>query len=546
MIVQPGPLTRIGAVHVTVIPVLHHGQQIGDAVVRRLVNIDSGHIYRESDLAAAQRSLYQTNAYIHVAVGLDSAHGARIGGDSIAPLEVSLVENTMHSARVGVGYGQLDCFRASGEFDDYDFLSGARHLELQGRVSKIGIGKPLDGGPHSGIAQLCQQARHDILYSRDSTWLDYYVGATLAQPFLFGLNTVPTITAYRSRVSEYNAYVRTTNIGGIASLVWQPSVRTPITFSYAMDYGRTEAQPALFCAVFNLCDGEDRARVEQNLRLAVVSAVIAHDGSNSTTSPTAGGTARFEMRHASPWVFSDTALQFNTLLGDVARYVSLGSGNVLALHLRAGAVFGRGFRSNTGFIPPQERMYAGGPNSVRGFAQNDLGAVAYITTTQSYKIVPAVGDSFFQDTATSYRRVVPVGGNSLLVGNVELRLRSPVLPDVLQFALFVDAGNVWNRGIGLTVPTLLVTPGIQVAALTPIGPVRLVVGYNSYPLPKGPIYYENSSSLNGTLPCVSPGNTLPVVGGVQSSGSCPATFKPAQSSSFGSKLTFGLAIGQAF
>jgi hypothetical protein len=114
---------------------------------------------------------------------------------------------------------------------------------------------------------------------------------------------------------------------------------------------------------------------------------------------------------------------------------------------------------------------------------------------------------------------------------------------VLQFALFVDAGNVWNRGTASAFwQKTPVTPGIQVAALTPIGPVRLVVGYNSSPLPKGPLYYESSSSLNGTLPCVSPA----VANAVQSSSSCPATFSPAQSTSFGSRLTFGLAIGQAF
>jgi hypothetical protein len=57
----------------------------------------------------------------------------------------------------------------------------------------------------------------------------------------------------------------------------------------------------------------------------------------------------------------------------------------------------------------------------------------------------------------------------------------------------------------------------------------------------------------GSLPCVSPGNTLAVHRPdpasnvlVQSEGRCPATFLPSGSSSFRSRLTFGLAIGQAF
>jgi outer membrane protein assembly factor BamA len=537
--VRTGPLTRFGATRVSVLPASHRQQQIPDAVVKGLVRIDSGSIYRERTIADAQRSLYETDAYLHVGVGLDSAAGQRIGSDSIAPLDVSLAENTMHAARVGAGYGTLDCFRVSSELDDDNFLSQAQHLSLQGRLSKIGVGEPL-----SGASQLCPQARHDPY----STELNYYLGATLTQPHFFGLQTVPTLTAYSSRVSEYNAYVQTTKIGGIASLVWQRSVRTPVTFSYSMDFGNTQAQPALFCAVFNLCDSTDRANVQKDLRLAVVSAVISHDGSNNAVSPTAGGTARFEARYSSPWVLSDSALRFSTLLGDVARYVSVGNGNVLAFHLRAGEVFGRGF------IPPQERLYAGGPTSVRGFPQNELGAATYIASSYTVDTVSPTSYYFRVKDSTKAYRVVPVGGNSLLVGNIELRLRSPVLPDILQFAVFEDAGDVWNRGdpsVALRTVKIQATPGVQVAALTPIGPVRLAVGYDPYPSLPGSIYYESSSAINGALPCVSPNNRLLVTQHstktlVQAAGVCPATFHPAINTSFWSRLTLNLAIGQSF
>ena len=185
----------------------------------------------------------------------------------------------MHAARIGGGYGTLDCFRATGELDDYNFLRGARHLTLQGRVSKIGIGKPLDGAPG-----LCPQARNDPYSNR----LNYYLGATLVQPVFFGLRTVPTLTAYTSRVSEYRVYVRTTTIGGIASVEYDRWPTTPITFGYTMDYGRTEAQPALFCAVFNLCAAEDRERVQQNQRLAVASVLVTHDASDNAVAPDRG------------------------------------------------------------------------------------------------------------------------------------------------------------------------------------------------------------------------------------------------------------------
>jgi outer membrane protein insertion porin family/translocation and assembly module TamA len=547
LIVSTGAFTRFGDVSIDVTPALHHTRQISDHVVEQIIGIDSGDVYREQRLIDAQRSLYETDAYQHVSMELDSAHGERsnrVGRDSIAPLAVSLLENTMHAARLGVGYGTLDCFRVSSELDNYNFLKGARRLEVRARLSKIGIGRPLGGAPN-----LCPQAQQDPY----STRLNYYLAATLRQPIFLGLRTVPTFTAFTQRVSEYNAYVRTTLIGGVASLAWRQSGHSPVTLSYTLDFGRTEAQPSLFCAVFNLCTSEDRERVQTNQRLGVVSLALSHDGSNSATSPTRGSVTRFELRHASPLVLSDTALQFNTLIGDAAHYIPLWDGAVLALHIRAGAVFGRGFGLNTGFIPPQERMYGGGPTSVRGFRQNELGAIAYIAG--QYQTVQVDDSTYrFADTSGTYRRAVPLGGNSLLVGNAELRLRSPFLSNLLQFAIFADAGDVWNRGLDSAFFgnfKLKVTPGVQVAALTPIGPVRLVIGYNPYRRPKGPLYYENTIAEGGSLPCVSPGNDLPVHEApdgtmVQAEGRCSATFQPAPNTSFRSRLTFSLAIGQAF
>ena len=80
----------------------------------------------------------------------------------------------------------------------------------------------------------------------------------MSQPAFSGIRAIPTITLFSERVSEYNAYLRTTVIGGVASLEYRRWPSLPITFAYSMDLGRTEAQPALFCAVFNLCDREDR------------------------------------------------------------------------------------------------------------------------------------------------------------------------------------------------------------------------------------------------------------------------------------------------
>lgn len=548
--VTPGPRTRIGAIKIEVEPLRGGKQQIPTKVVRRIMGLDSGVLYRENEIVAAQRALYQTEAYQHVSITPDS------GADTVITLYARLAEAAMHAARVGAGYGTLDCFRLTGEYTDFNFLNGARRLDVSSRVSKIGIGRPLGGTPG-----LCPAARKDVF----STRLNYYVGATLRQPLFLGLRTVPTITVYSQRVSEYNAYLRTTAIGGAASLAWRGLTRTPVTATYAMDLGRTEAQPALFCAVFNLCEATERERIQRTQRLAVLSVAATRDNSNSLLSPTRGSVIRLEARHSSPAILSDKDLQFNKVLGDASRYVSIGAGNVLAFRVRGGTVFGRRVNLAAGFIPPQERLYAGGPTTVRGFSQNELGALIYIangdTAFLSTNPVTGAPDTVVLAPDSGFKRVVPVGGNSLVVGNIELRLRSPFLPELLQWTFFTDAGEVWNRGTpNVSEVKLKVTPGIQMTAFSPVGPVRVAVGYNPYRRPRGPIYSEATQYVGAPLLCVSPNNFLPTHFGTDpvtqrptatqeipaGFSSCPATYQPAADNRFLKKLTFSFAIGQAF
>jgi outer membrane protein insertion porin family/translocation and assembly module TamA len=260
-------------------------------------------------------------------------------------------------------------------------------------------------------------------------------------------------------------------------------------------------------------------------------------------------------------ILSDSGLQFNKFVGDGSRYINAGGGNVLALRIRGGTVFGRSLGAATRFVPPQERLYAGGPTTVRGFPQNELGALIYIARgyTKFLSTDPNTGlpDTVVLASDSTYRRIVPVGGNSLLVGNLELRLRSPVLPELLQFTLFTDAGEVWNRGAAQVKGVKLkVTPGIQVTAFSPVGPVRIAVGYNPYQRPKGPLYHE-ATDEGGALLCVSPNNDIPtkffydqtgtkIINITQPVGGCPSSYQPAKDNRLRSKLTFSFAIGQAF
>jgi hypothetical protein len=135
-------------------------------------------------------------------------------------------------------------------------------------------------------------------------------------------------------------------------------------------------------------------------------------------------------------------------------------------------------------------------------------------------------------------------------------MRSPFLSDLLQFTAFTDVGELWTPGAPQEQDRfrwLKVTPGLGIRVATPIGPFRVDVAYNPYSPRAGAAFFDTPVELGGQLFCVSPDNTLPVTGlgvsgtpPVQESGSCLATFQPAERRNWFRKLTFSLGIGQAF
>jgi len=389
------------------------------------------------------------------------------------------------------------------------------------------------------------------------------VGATLSQPAIFR-DFLPTLSIYSELRSEYNAYLRTAPVGGSLSLTRLLSHMTQ-NASYTVEYGRTEAQPALLCAVFNACEEADRALFRQSRLLAVASLALTSEHADNPMNPTRGSVVRLEWRTAGAYTGSDPELRFNKFLADGALYLPLGSDVVLAARLRMGAVIGTSlsFSNASVFVPQQERLFSGGPTTVRGFRQNELGPAVYIPT--GYDTVRANGQHggnpanpadtvYFRSRADSSERVVPTGGNALVVAMLEARIRSPIFPDVLQFTVFADAGSVWNRGSGdatLGFNSLRVTPGLGMRLRTLIGVFRVDVAYNPYERPAGAAYFDAPLAAGGALFCVSPANTLRVTttaGGLvqQAAGSCPATFQPARQAGFFRRLSPSISIGQAF
>jgi outer membrane protein insertion porin family/translocation and assembly module TamA len=545
--IYPGRKSYIGTINIPEpVPAIGSSRaRIDTARVRGLLGIHEGDLFDASTLESVRRGLFLTEAFRYVGVEVDTT--TLRDSDSLVTVNVVLVESQLLATRASIGWGNLDCIRAQVNHTNYNFLGGLRRLDLNTRISKVGYAKPVDFGGES----LCRQLGNDPF----SDTLNYYASATLSQASLFGLRIVPSLTLYSERRSEYKAFLRETPFGLIASAQQGVGTTLPMTWTYQLEFGRTVAQPAFFCAVFNVCETEARQRLEEETRSAVVGWNATRNRIVNPVNPTSGSVVRLDLRHASRLVGSNRDASFNRATIDATWYRPAVTG-ALVMRFRAGAVVGTRL-GLTGaaprFIPLQERLYAGGPNSVRGFRQNELGPVVYLP--ERVDTIPAEGDSLFFLRAfpDSGERTVPTGGDNVIVANVELRLRSPAFPELMQWALFVDAGQVWNRGrsgTGVNFSDIRVTPGLGVRIFSPVGPIRVDVGYNGYRPAFGPAYFTSTTG-SGNLICVSPENALRVRrlsnGGFEQvdEGDCPATYGPERGS-FLRRLTFQFSIGQPF
>ncbi|MEX2179173.1 MAG: BamA/TamA family outer membrane protein [Gemmatimonadaceae bacterium] len=562
--VLPGARARFGEPVFDVTAMDGRGQQISDQVARRVLGIVPGSRYSDRAVINAQRALFQLGTYRHVEVVPADSQPA---GDTIVVLAVRLTEGYMRQVDSEFGWATLDCGRVRANYTDRNWLGTARRLDLSGQASKIGYGEPL---ATESTRRLCDFNGQSPLAEdkRFSERLHYHAGAAIAQPRLLGTLWVPTLSLYSERRGEYRAYLRTTFVGADFSAVRDVAERTQLRMGYGVEYGETDADAAALCALFNRCTPAEQGRLTSLATLGVASARITRIRTDNPLAPSRGTVLRGELRSSASRLLGTSPDQFfNKATGDGALYLPFGWRNVLALRLRLGYVHGLGDASGAvGFVPTQERMYAGGATSVRGFQQNELGSLVYIASGTVAGSIDTItvgvvgGETIYNMHAIvnpdtlRIDRTVPLGGNALFVANVDYRVRDPFfLPDLLQYSFFVDVGEVWTPSAqdpALRFNRLKMTPGVGLRLFTPIGPVVVNAGYNDYRRAAGPLYYNPSVER---LHCVAPGNTIPLrtnasgqLEQVESSDPCPGAFQPPRPTRFTQRLTFTFSIGSEF
>ena len=138
---------------------------------------------------------------------------------------------------------------------------------------------------------------------------------------------------------------------------------------------------------------------------------------------------------------------FTKLYGQASTYFKHFENDVLELKLRAGVADSYG---HTNKVPIYERYFAGGANTIRGYRERRIGP----------------RDSGNGD---------PIGGDAYWIANLEETF--PIYPDLIKGALFFDTGNVEEKIGDFGSGGVFSGTGAGVRIKTPIGPVKLDMGY---------------------------------------------------------------------
>jgi outer membrane protein assembly factor BamA len=472
----PGPRVVVDSI------AIYGANHLGRAATLKQLSFREGDVLLASRLVESQRNLYSLELVqlASVSIAPDSLD-ATPEDSTRATVIVRIAETKVNQIDAAVGFGTVECLRAETQYVNRSFGGGARRLGLVAAVSKIGLG----GATNVGVGErFCRAFDADTFENT----LDYRFAVDFTQPFFGSARNHLTLNAFVERESEPSIYQRQAR-GGRVLVTRRLAPRTLLSGGFDIERGSTIASPAVFCIAFEVCEPETIEELTEPRWRNTIGLTLSHDRTNRPLDPSRGYYLRTGTAWAPPWLLSDvTFLRWNA---EAARFHEVRPGWVLATSFRLGSFFKSSTISPMGdFLPPEERFYAGGAYTVRGYAQNHLGDGVYVT--DSLVIDVATGDTVPEPSA----RFVPLGGTAMGIANLELRVPSPVYSRRLRLALFVDAGAIGNQNIWeFSGSDWKVTPGVGLRIQSPIGPARVDLAYNPYAPVVGPLYLTRDDVL---------------------------------------------------
>lgn len=448
---------------------------INDELIEEIVGIKRMDFYSLYDIRRAQVRLYRTNLFTSAVVNGVIADTS----EDFMPLNIStsvgllneiapeiIVNNEDNAFNLGLGVN----------YSRKNFLGDARLLTVSTSAASESITDFITD------------------FSITDTSLYGYSDARIAieQPFLFGrpINSrLETYITLQKRKDEYNALL----FGAKLSLNFELPRRTYFTgFRVSLDWIRSKyvysdgylvdgvtvllrklgvPDNQLDSTAIDFVENSVDNKYTQNTG-TILGFNLTANKSNNALFPTDGYTLNLllEDGNSIAYLVGKTGLsQFDsplyiksTITGSIYFPVFGEEASTLAMKMKVGNIFT--YSGNKGDIPINQRLYAGGSNSVRGWRTRTL--------------VPALEFTDISlDDLTDILRGLSPGGFFLFEGSIETRNR---LMGKLGSSVFLDYGNVWNSYKDFRFDNVALAAGFGIRYYSDFAPLRVDFGFKVY------------------------------------------------------------------
>ncbi len=390
-----GPKADIGPITLTGLKDMH------ESFVRRRLTLHQGEPYSPATLEAARMDLSSIGVFS--VVRAEPADALDPAGQ--LPITFDLTERPLHAVDLNLAYSTDLGVNFTTVWHDRNLFGNAEQLNLTAGA---------------------------ILGGDAVTKPGYNVGAQFIKPDF--------LVRDQSLEADLNAVKQSLQAYDQTALLEKIALNRKLSPHWIVSLGLSGEQESI------LQEGETR-----HYNLAGIPASLRYDSTTNLLDPTSGIRATLSVTPTVSLEAKTTTFFITQLAGSTYLDLLENGRSVLALR----GLLGQAYGVDVFGLPPDQRFYAGGSATVRGYRYQTLGPQ-------------------FPDRK-------PVGGTAISAGTIEFRQR---ILSSYGIVTFLDVGQVSSNGAPFT-SNWHAGAGIGARYYTPIGPIRLDVAVPLNKLPGG-------------------------------------------------------------
>jgi outer membrane protein insertion porin family/translocation and assembly module TamA len=396
---------------------------VGEDVIKRSLAFQPGTRFSLATLQVSQRRLYDLGLF---QIATLAPRNDQAAAEGIVPVQITVAEAKHKQIRLSGGYGSEEKARGEAQWKHVNFLGGARTLSVQGKWSS----------------------------------LDRGVRVNFKQPYLFSPRVSLTLSPQAWYTNEPAYWLN--SVGGRGTINYELTRRNVVSgrgadsavslsiIAEQEDYEVADyalQDPTFYSQLISL--GLDPITGEAHGLLSALALDLRRTNVSNPLDANRGYLLQAHMERAGGWL--PGAYTYQEYTAEMRHYLRMGRLGVVANRVRAGTIDA----PDEAGVPFFKRYFLGGSNSLRGWGRFEVSDLS------------PEGN--------------PLGGFSMLEFSSELR--TPIFGKFTAVAFF-EGGNATLTPWKVPFSSLRYDAGPGLRYLTPVGPLRIDMGFQINPTPE--------------------------------------------------------------